>query len=400
MVLSCVLAVASARLTLAVEGSQAMAAVNAVTNQLVLGQLQSGPLEGAWPEEEAYTGSIVAGLVNAYRMTWDENARIAATVGGNFILRAAAGNYYGDEAYALMCLSEISDDGPPEMWWFALDDFYRSVSSRSQGGTAGYVEQFRHADPSVAVFYLAHHSVVALYVDSEDKDIWREALIDYLVQVDDDSADSPVMALGIATWALALTGPLDDSPLDADRQAAPYWQARTFDELPELLLTHQIQDGELAGNFYWRFDHGSGVTGGPSGGYTEELVSSALGLSAAGEVIGLPGIESAKAQIRELLVQSVADDGSVRQHAILGGEAFYSEAAGVLRALGELTEAADLDLDGRVDGKDLAVYSRCWQETDLGPADRCVRADLSGDGEVDARDLVTLSENWLIHGGV
>jgi hypothetical protein len=72
----------------------------------------------------------------------------------------------------------------------------------------------------------------------------------------------------------------------------------------------------------------------------------------------------------------------------------------VLRALAELTEAADLDLDGRVDGKDLAVYSRCWQETGLGPADRCVRADLNGDGEVDAHDLVTLSENWLIHGGL
>lgn len=313
--------------------------VKAVTDRLVRAQLASGPLEGAWPDEQAYTGAIVAGLVDGYRMTSDEGAWVAALVGGNFILRAAGGNYYGDEAYALMCLSrESEEEDAADMWRFALEEFYESLSRR---GTQGYISQFEQADPSVAVFYLAHHTVAAFDVNATDRALWRQALIDNLVRVEDDSAEAPVMALGIATWALASTGTLGDSPLDPDAQETSYWYARTLDDLPELLLTHRIPEGELAGSFYWRFDHRSTIVGGPPGGYTEELVSSALGLAAVTDLEDDSERQSVVRQIGELLVRSVDDEGTIRQHLTLGGEAYYAEAAGVLRALAYLATLPD-----------------------------------------------------------
>lgn len=338
VVVFCVLGVVLSQPAAAVGDSETVQAARAVADRLVCSQLASGPLEGAWPDEEAYTGSIVAGLADAYGMTHDEDAWVTALVGGNFILRAAAGNYYGDEAYALMCLSRGSDDDTADVWRLALEEFYGNVSLR---GTQGYISQFEEADPSVAVFYLAHHTVAAFYVDAEDREVWRQALIDNLVRVEDDSAEAPVMALGIATWALASTGTLGDSPLDPDVQETSYWYARTSGDLPELLLTHRISEGELAGSFYWRFDHGGTIIGGPPGGYTDELVSSALGLAAVANLEDDPEIGAAIRQIRDLLVGSVAVDGAVRQHMTLGGEAYHSEAAGVLRALAHLAISLD-----------------------------------------------------------
>ncbi|MDI6449538.1 dockerin type I domain-containing protein [Anaerobaca lacustris] len=390
MYMACLLGAVLVQQPRAVVASETMAAVKAAMGRLILGQLQSGPLEGAWAGEEEYTGSIVVGLVDAYAMTCDEDARVAAVAGGNFILRTAAGNYYGDEAYALMCLSQMSPEGPLSVWQVALEDFYRKVSERPQNGTRGYIAQFDRTDPSIAVFYLAHHTVAAFHVDAEDKDIWREALVDHLIRVDDDSATSAVMALGTATWAFATTGWWDDALLDPNGEGASCWQARTFDGLAELLLTHRIVEGDLAGSFYWRFDH-SPVAGGPPGGYTEEMVSSALGLTAGGLLDGDPEVVWASRELRDLLVGSIAADGSVRQHLTLGGQAYYSEIGRVLQALAGLTNAADFNLDGRVDGSDLAILAARWNEAGGNCADR------NRDGRIDARDLMVLVDNWLTH---
>ncbi len=387
---ACFLGAVLVQLPRTVVASETMAAVKAATSRLVLGQLQSGPREGSWAGEEEYTGSIVVGLVNAYAMTCDEDARVAAIAGGNYVLRTAAGNYYGDEAYALMCLSQMSPEGPLSVWHAALEDFYRRVSLRPQNGTRGYIAQFERTDPSIAVFYLAHHTVAAFHVDAEDKDIWREALVDHLIRVDDDSAASAVMALGTATWAFATTGWWDDALLDPEGKGASCWQTRTFDGLAELLLTHRIIEGELAGSFYWRFDH-SPVAGGPPGGYTEEMVSSALGLAAGSLLDDDPEVAWVSRQLRDLLVGSIGADGGVRQHLTLGGQAYYSEIGRVLQALAGLTNEADLDLDGRVDASDLAILAARWNERG------CSRADCNRDDRIDARDLTVLADNWLAH---
>jgi len=90
-ILFCMLTVVSARPRVAADDAEMLDAVRAVTGRLVLEQLAGGPLEGAWPGEEEYTGTVVAGLADAFAVTLDADARVAALIGGNFILRRADG---------------------------------------------------------------------------------------------------------------------------------------------------------------------------------------------------------------------------------------------------------------------------------------------------------------------
>ena len=90
-------------------------------------------------------------------------------------------------------------------------------------GTGGYISQFSSIEPSTAVFYIAHHVAAAYYVSAIDRLTWRPALINYLAKVDDTSSAFPVLALGMATWALASTGPLDNTLIDPSGAGAPYW---------------------------------------------------------------------------------------------------------------------------------------------------------------------------------
>ena len=56
-------------------------------------------------------------------------------------------------------------------------------------------------------------------------------------------------------------------------------------------------------------------------------------------------------------------------------------------------EAADRDLDGRVDGADLAIMLALWGECAAGSA--CA-ADLDRNGRIDAADLTVLLAAWEI----
>jgi len=149
--------------------------------------------DGSWPAEAEYTGLIVAGMVSAYEVVGKTEYMAAAELGGNFILKVAEGNFYGDEAYALARLSEITED---TTYADAVRDFYNGL------GTYAYIAGFQETDRSNAVFYVAYHTVAAHMVDANDAGIWREALIQYLSLINDDVAYYPVMSLGVATWAL------------------------------------------------------------------------------------------------------------------------------------------------------------------------------------------------------
>jgi len=377
------------------QDSSMLAAIERATDRLTRKQEDEGASAGAWPGEELYTGSIAAGLTRAYELVRDEDSRAAAVAAGEYVMIASAGNYYGDEAYALSCLSRTTANCDEDRWRSALEAFYENVATLAAGSTAGYISQFELAELSQAVFYLSHHAVAAFYVDANDKDLWRQGLVDFLVQVDDDSADLPVLALGAATWSLATIGTLDDSLLDPCGVGTAYWQGRTFAELPGLLVDHQIPEGDLAGSFYWRFDHGNLGTGAPTAGYVEETVFGAMGLAAANRTMRIPEMRDRILLVRDLLIASVDDDGVVTQHLSLGGGAQYFYAAEVLRALGELTDIANLDLRGVVDGLDLAMWAGHWRADDCQDCLVCNRADLDRSGHVDIRDLALLANNWL-----
>jgi hypothetical protein len=161
----------------------------------------------------------------AYEVKHDQKYLASAELGGDYVLLVSAGNFFGDEAFALTRLSELAENPSDNPWRTAVKQFYSDV--KQVNGTEAYISQFVGVEPSTAVFYLANHVVAAYYVDAEDKQIWRQALVDWLAQVD-DSLDFPVMGLGVATWALALTGELDNTLIDPSGTGASYWGTKIW----------------------------------------------------------------------------------------------------------------------------------------------------------------------------
>jgi hypothetical protein len=316
-------------------------AIEAIADGLEAEQIIEGDIVGFWPEENDFTGSIVAGLVDACKLVSKPEYLASAELGGYYILDSAAGNFYGDESFALTQLSQMAADPCDNIWRIAVSDFYSNVKGILS--TEGYISKFAGIDPSTIVFYLANHTVAAYYVDAKDRLIWREGLIDWLSQVDDDSSNYPMLALGIATWTLAQIGPLDDKLVDPFGTGAAYWSGVTLADLPQLLLSHQVPDGDpnQQGSFYWRFDHGN--VGSESGvaGYTEDTIFGALGLAAAAKANPDMDLNAALIAARKALLQGIDPEGKVYEHLSQTGAIHSVYAGEMLQALCELAEVAE-----------------------------------------------------------
>ena len=279
--------------------------------------------DGSWPDEADFAGSIVAGMVTAYEAVGKAEYLSAAELGGLFILNSAGGNFYGDEAYALARLTEVTGD---TAYADAVRDFYDGLD------VYAYLRRFEETDRSNAVFYVAHHTVAAYMVGAADAGIWREALIQYLSLIDDDVAYYPVMSLGVATWALAQTGPMDDTRIDPfGFIGEDYWQDVKLSDLPDMLLSHQVVSGDYAGSFYHRFDHTPAGEGYEASGHTEDCIFGLLGLLAAATAERDFHEETAGA--KEILCRPVASDGIVYEHVSLGGASYYTYGGELLQTL-------------------------------------------------------------------
>jgi hypothetical protein len=368
-----------------------------LADRLTAEQLRSGPLAGAWLGEEAYTGSIVTGLVRAYTLTCDNRYRQAAGMGEQFFIEAAEGNLYGDEAYALTLLDEIL--GPvPGGRSAAAATFYANVRRKTPGGTRGYILQYSQAELSAAVFYLAYHTVAAHRVEDKDKNLWRQGLIASLSQVSDATAVFPVMSLGVATWALAQTGSLDHSLIDPSGKGALCWRQMRFCDLPDVLLSHQVgAEGPISGSFYWRFDHGDQGTGEAVSGYTEDLVFACLGLVMAARACPDADVEAGINSAYRALLASLAGKDLVSEHLTLASDSSALYAGEVLQVLKALSLPADLDLTGKVDLRDFSRWAGNWQQSDGGSFCDCnfARSDLDCDGRVDWRDMACIAGGWM-----
>jgi len=243
-------------------------------------QIKVGVSAGIWPQEALYAGATAAGMVEAYIWTGDAGYLASAELAGGYILTAPQWNFLGDEALALMQLSRTAADPQNNIWRTALQTCYQFIS-QDVGGTAGYLAGYGGTEPSTAVFYIAHHVVAAYYVNAADRAMWRQGLLDWLAKVEDASSNYPVMAMGVATWALASTGPLDNTLIDPSGVGAAYWNLKRLSDLPALLVSHQIPIGQpQAGAFYWRFDHTNSAGQSPfAGGYSEDAIYAAKGQS-------------------------------------------------------------------------------------------------------------------------
>lgn len=335
----------------AATGSEMRDVVELMATRLERSQVQEGPDLGLWASEEMLMGPTTAGMVCAYEWTGDPACKIAATWGGYYLLRMAdaQGNLLGDEAYAMVCLSRIYDKPEPpvtgtDVWRAALAEFYVGMRRPDyEGSAAAYILYFDTMEPSTRVFYLAHHAIAAYYVDDIERAVWRDALIRNLAQID-DTCNFPVMALGVATWALASTGELDDTPVAADAAAA-YWEGVTLSDLPAMLLSHQVPEGELfAGSFFWRLDHTSGPIQGATAGYTEDAIYGTLGLIGAASLESSPlasELDTAITAAGEALVQGVDAEGRVFEHLSLQGQTYHAFAGEMLQALWAVKQYSD-----------------------------------------------------------
>jgi len=371
-------------------------AARAVAQRLATAQILEGMDSGSWPEEAAFTGSIAAGMVGAYELTCEDTFRSSAELGADSILSIAQGNFFGDEAFALTRLSQIAPDPGSNQWRTAVADYYRAV--KSSGGTSGYVSAFESYERSAAVFYMSHHVVAAYYVEAEDREIWRQGLIDSLSHID-DSSSFPVMALGAATWALARTGALDETPIAASGQGAAYWDATTLSDLPGVLRDHQVPDGSPgAGSFYWQFGHAN-----DDHGYTEDTIFAARGLIAASRISSDPNLGPAIVAARAALLGGIGDDGKVSEQLSQEGLSYYAYAGEMLEVLSEMVVPGDLDVDGDVDSDDLAplitLLIESWDASDCSQSCWCNGADLDRSGQVDEVDFQIMSDMWLEDAG-
>jgi hypothetical protein len=285
---------------------------------------------GSWLGEEGYTGSITAGLVQAYEITENDPYITAAKHGVQYILKASGGNFYGDEAFALARYAEVTGD---QEYKDVVCDFYNNLD------TNGYLLGYAQTDLSTAVFYVAQHTVAAYMVEAADAGIWRESLIGLLSQVD-DTAIFPVMSLGVATWALAQTGPMDDTKIGSpDLGGLDYWIDVTLSDLPSILANHQVLSGDHAGSFYVRFDHASPGDGFEQSGYTEDTIYGILGLVAADGLMISDETEldfDVEIQTaRDVLSMSATDGGYVYEHIWSGSRTFYTFGGELLQAISD-----------------------------------------------------------------
>jgi hypothetical protein len=255
------------------------------------------------------------------------------------MVACAWAGFTGDEAFCLAKLSSTSRFFPCERFWLnAVAGFYQHIAETQ--GVQEYLAGFTSADPSVNVASIAYHVVAVYAVDGAMKAEWRKGLLESLRQVDDTTSHFPVMALGIATWALGASGPLDQTLVDADGKGTTYWRGKRLADLPRLLLAHQVPGGQAdAGSFYWRFDHGDAGKGIVAQGYTEDAIFGTLGLWVAQTALGAADtldLRGAIAAAQQALLGGVGSDGTVRAHLSLGGDlydVFSGEMAQVLSAL-------------------------------------------------------------------
>jgi hypothetical protein len=328
------------------------------------------------------TGTIAAGLAQAYGVTGTASYNTAAQAAGNYIVTQSGGNYYSDQALALVDLSSISANPASNAWRSDLNSFYSNISA-APGGTNGFIAGLVNGgDQSQAVVALAQYTVGAYYAGAADESLWRSGLLQTLGQVSGNNA-SPVTSLGAATWALAKTGLLGNTLVAPAAAAGSAWYNVTLAGLPTLLQGDIVASGAYAGSFYWRFDHtNGGDPGSQAAGYTEDTVWGIMGLAAAQKTNPSSNYEASVLTAAKVLASGVGASGQVSDHIWLNDTSFNTFAGESLMALSQGLLPGDINMDGLVDVADYNIWAANVGKTGA----HWAQGDLNGDGLVDVAD--------------
>ncbi len=199
--------------------------------------------------------------------------------------------------------------------------------------------------------------------------------------------------MAIATWALAQTGPLDNTKISSPPGGRPYWRKKELADLPGLLLSRQVPEGDdYAGSFYWLFGNYPQVP--VDSGFSEDTAFGILGLVAASQVDSSIDYDSAILAARAVLPIGVYPGGAVYEHIWLGGEQYHLFAGELLEALGDLSIAGDSNDDGNVTSLDLYRLYCQWLNTGCDEPQWCAGADLNCSGKVDLYDHAIINLHW------
>ncbi len=345
---------------------------------------------GYWGGETGFVGESTIGLCDAYlEMPSAPNRnqyKSSAETAGAYIWSSASYSPsthtwgvppYAAEAYALTKLSDISADPSNNQWRTSLVDFFNQVRTR-QGGTQGFIDgiisSYGTSQQGAAIYDLSRFAVAAQYVDDVDTGLWRNSIIDLLGEIDIDD-DSPVMALGAATWACHMTGGLDDTVITG---SSPYFNGKTLAELPDMLAGLQAPDGSFA----WSLD-------GSYPGYTEPTVMATVALDAVG------GYETNVENAINALAGGVDAAGAcyfkIGDSSSGSGYYYSGETLEAMRPLpvGPLFKRGDSNADGTLDLSD-AVFILDYLFAG-GAQPPCMdAADSNDDGFVDISDCMKI----------
>jgi len=381
-------------------------AVTGIADRLVDEQLG----DGAWPDRGAvpsgwWTGTMAAGLVDAHWMTCDPSYKAAAELAGDWILDHADGcSFYYDDINALMQLSEIHCTPSSNTWRTALEDYYACVESQpydplfDKAGTELVIAELEAVQgiPWV-VMTVAHYTVGAYYADAADKVIWRDELIRLLEEANAPHAEQ-VMMLGVATWALAQTGGLDDTSCYVGSPLSDEGVAEQLDELPGLLASYQVPSNSANAAYRSHFITIYNYPNESFSGYTETNIYAAMGLAAAQKYAGFD-YRSEIDDVWAVNMQPVDQNEDVWWDAVeipgtTASETYYHYAGEYLQYLAATRLPGDTDSLDSVDMDDLAYFASQW----LGPlgCTSCNRADLNRDRKVNLVDFAELAQGWML----
>lgn len=304
-------------------------ALRAVADDLVANQTANDGAGGAgWPGMANYNGSITQGLVSALNIFGDAGYGDAA--------RKASAWLYTDSLFqaplpdTVLAWAAFGATGGfnTAVWTNTAAWYYDNVKVYTPGGAAAFAAGFG-GDASSVVSCLANLTLGAYLVDADEKAIWRAALADALANVTDDTAAFPVQSIGMATWVLATTGPVDPA-------------------MAEALVAHQVAaDGYDPGSFFWELDHGLDDPNTVAEGYTQDAIFAVLGLYAIADAHPelVPALQAPLINGLKAILGSLGTDGLVYEHLSLGGQASYVYAAQILLLVDVMGLSLDIDLN-------------------------------------------------------
>jgi len=324
-------------------------ALGLIADDLVANQtVKSNYVGTGWPGMAGYDGTITLGMVSAYNIFGKSSYANSADSGAAWLYHliqpfSVAQTPYGDDVLAWAALGK-SGYKYSGAWDEVAAWFFENVKVYTPGGAAAYAASYG-GDASSTVYYLAHLTLAAYGTNAPEKAIWRQGLINALGKVNDASAVFPVQSIGIATWVLATTGPLN---------ATPVWDGVVLSDLPGVLVSHQVApDGYDPGSFYWRIDHTGTDANLVAEGYTEDAIFATLGLYAAADANPaiVPAFQAPIVNALKAVLGTLGDDGMVYEHLSLGGQSSYVYAAHMLLLADVMGLGLDVDLNA-LDGID------------------------------------------------